>query len=328
MTDSASADSTPASRHRRAVLLIVKIVVSGGLLYLLLSRVELAHLWDIARTASPAWLAAGLALYLAMILISAWRWGVLLRAQNVLVAFRGLTASFLVATFFNNFLPSNIGGDVIRVGDTARAAGSKTLAMTIVLIDRGMGLLGLIFVAALGASFATGRAGASSMIAPGALWLAFAAGLLVTAPLVLSPRAVGTLLRPLEILHRDWVRERVLKLTAALGRFRDEPRSLVLCFVGGLLVQMTLVAFYAAVARGLGIPITLSHLAVLVPLSFIVQMLPVSLNGLGVREATFTLYFARLGLTPESALALSVIGAALIMLFSLSGAAVYLSRRR
>ena len=57
-------------------------------------------------------------------------------------------------------------------------------------------------------------------------------------------------------------------------------------------------------------------------------MVPLSVNGLGIREATFTLYFARIGLPAESALALSFIGAILIMVFSLSGAATYLIRRR
>jgi uncharacterized protein (TIRG00374 family) len=322
-----SIDHPPSSRARRVAFLLFKIAVSAGLLYVLLSRVDVVRLWDTARTASSGWLVCGLALYLGMILVSAWRWGVLLRAQHVKVPFRALTDSFLVATFFNNFLPSNIGGDVVRVGDTAKAAGSKTLAATVVLIDRGIGLLGLVFVAALGASVVSDRSGFSSIVGPGALWLVFATGLLVLAPAVLSPRAVAALLRPLERLHREWVSERVLRLTTALGRFRDVPRALLLCFAGGLLVQAILVAFYAAVARGLDIPIALSHLAVLVPLSFIVQMLPVSLNGLGIREATFTLYFARLGLPSESALALSFIGAALVMLFSLSGAVAYAARR-
>ena len=68
------------------------------------------------------------------------------------------------------------------------------------------------------------------------------------------------------------------------------------------------------------------HLAVLVPVSFVVQMAPVSLNGFGVREATFAFYFTRLGLPLESALMVSFVGAALIMLFSLSGAAAYIGR--
>jgi len=63
-----------------------------------------------------------------------------------------------------------------------------------------------------------------------------------------------------------------------------------------------------------------------VPISFIVQMVPVSLNGFGVREATFGFYFARLGLPLESALLVSFVGAALILVFSLSGGVAYLRR--
>ena len=93
------------------------------------------------------------------------------------------------------------------------------------------------------------------------------------------------------------------------------------------MVQALLVAFYAAIARALDIPISFAHLAILIPVSFIVQMLPVSVNGFGVREATFSFYFAALHLPIESALALSFIGAGLIIVFSTSGAVAYLTRR-
>jgi hypothetical protein len=88
-----------------------------------------------------------------------------------------------------------------------------------------------------------------------------------------------------------------------------------------------LVGFYAAIAESLSIPISWTHLAVIVPMSFVVQMLPVSVNGLGVREATFSYYFLRLRLPLESALVLSLLGAGLTLLFSISGAIVYASRR-
>ena len=73
-------------------------------------------------------------------------------------------------------------------------------------------------------------------------------------------------------------------------------------------------------------PLSLWDLAVIVPISFVVQMLPVSVNGFGVREATFSFYFTRVGLPIESAVLLSLMGAALMMFFSLTGAAVYVSR--
>jgi hypothetical protein len=75
-------------------------------------------------------------------------------------------------------------------------------------------------------------------------------------------------------------------------------------------------------------PITFWDLAVIVPVSFIIQMLPVSVNGYGVREATFAFYFSRLGVPIHSALLVSLMATSLMMLFSLSGAAVYLSRSR
>ena len=79
--------------------------------------------------------------------------------------------------------------------------------------------------------------------------------------------------------------------------------------------------------RSFAIPISTWHLAVIVPVSFVVQMLPVSLNGFGVREATFSFYFTRLGLPIGSAMALSLGAQALVMFFSLSGAACYVVRR-
>src|SRR6185295_508647 len=95
---------------------------------------------------------------------------------------------------------------------------------------------------------------------------------------------------------------------------------------GALIVQGLVVAFYSGIVHSLGIPITWWDLAVIVPLSLVVQMLPLSLNGFGVREAAFSLYFSRIGLPIESGVLLSLVGAALMMLFSLSGAAVYVSR--
>ena len=318
--------SPPATAGRSALLWTIKIVVSAGLLYLLLSRVDLARLWTIARTASVPWLVTALGLYFLMIVISAWRWELLVRAQHMDVPFRWLLNSFLVATFFNNFLPSNIGGDVVRIRDTSKRAGSKTLATTIVLVDRGIGLLGLVFVAALGATIAARHSDSLGPLGPGLLWLILAGAIAIATPILMMPDRVGQLLSPLRRLHQEWVEERIARLTAGLAKFRQSPRALLACFAGAIVVQAVIVAFYAAIAHAIRVPVPVSHLAIMVPMSFIVQMAPISVNGFGVREATFGFYFAQLSLPLESALALSFIGAALIMLMSTTGAVAYLSR--
>jgi uncharacterized membrane protein YbhN (UPF0104 family) len=323
MTEPAAAPRPHAVQ--RVLVSALKVTISVGLLWVLLSRVDLGRLWGYARHASLAWLATGLALYLGMIVVSAWRWQLLLVAQRIYVSKARLVNSYLVATFFNNFLPSNIGGDVVRIRDTATAAGSKTLATTVILMDRGIGLLGLVIVAAVGATATSALSSSVPWLAP-ALWIGLALGLAVAVPLVLAPGYVARLLSPLRLLHADWVGERIARLTNALGRFGQEPRALLSCFVGAVVVQGVLVTFYVAIVQSMHIQVSAWHLSVIVPISFIVQMAPVSVNGFGVREATFTYYFSRLHLSAESAIAVSFMGAALIMLFSLSGGVAHILR--
>ena len=292
---------------------------------LLLWRMDTERLWQYAGSASLPWLATALALYLVMILASAWRWGLLLAAQGVPTRVGALVSSFLVATFFNNFLPSNIGGDVVRIRDTAPMAGSRTLAATIVLIDRGIGLLGLVLVAAVGATLASEQ-GALPVL-PSLLWAVLVAGFAASLTAVLAPGVIARLLAPLTAFHAEWVGQRIQRITGALVRFRETPGALAWCLAGAVFVQAVLVGFYVAIVYAMGIPIDAWHLAVLVPVSFIIQMVPVSVNGFGVREATFGFYFTRLGLPLESAVMVSLMGAGLMMVFSLSGAAAYVARR-
>ena len=311
---------------RRHVLMAVKVAVSAALLALLFSRIDFDRLWTSARTASMAWLLVALVVYLISVLACTWRWQLLLEAQEVRVRGRSLLGSFLVALFFNNFLPSNIGGDVIRIRDTAKPARSKTLATTIVLVDRGLGLMGLVLVAAMGATIAASGRPAAMPIWPRWLWAGFLASAAASVPVILTPAGVGRLLQPLAVLHPEWVGERIEKLTATLARFRDRPAALAGCFGGALFVQVSIIVFYFMVAYSLHLNVTFWDLAVVVPLSFVVQMLPVSVNGFGVREATFAFYFTRIGQPIESALLVSLVATALIMLFSLSGAAVWFAR--
>lgn len=312
---------------RQALVWLVKIVVSAGLLTILFSRVDFAKLWAHARGASIAWLAGSIGLYLVMVLVSAWRWGALLRAARVAVAGRALVSSFLVATFFNNFLPSNIGGDVIRIADTARPARSKTVATLIVLADRGIGLLGLLLVAALGASLAAQLPG-TGVIGPSILWAILAGGLAGAGVLISHPSLLLRILRPIQRLHPEWIGERLARLDGLIAALRAAPAALARCFFGAVVVQLVLVAFYLAIARSMAIPVSYWQLALIVPMSLLVQMLPLSMNGFGVREATFAYYFTRIGLSIEQALLVSFMGAAMMIVFSLSGAAAYLGRGR
>jgi len=321
-------ETPPSSPTRRYLLLGAKLAVSVILLAILFRELHLPTLWASARNASVPWLLMALGVYVINVIASTWRWQLLLNAQGIRVRTPSLLGSLLVALFFNNFLPSNIGGDVVRIRDTARPAGSKTLATTVVLIDRALGLMGLVFVAACSATIVAGSRRATMPIWPSWVWAGFLLGAAASAPALLAPAGFGRLLQPLTVFHPEWVSHRIDKLTAVLSRFHDRPGTLAACFAGAVFVQATIVVFYFIVAHALSLDMTFWDLAVIVPMSFVVQMLPISVNGFGIREATFAFYFTRIGQPLENALLVSLVPTALTMLFSLTGAAAYISRRR
>ena len=214
---------------------------------------------------------------------------------------------------------------MVRIADTAHAAGSKTLATTVVLVDRVLGLTALIIVASFGA-FAASLVG---IHVPGArwLWIVAATGVAVAIPVIVIPKLTAYLLRPLRLLRKPWVDERVQRLEDAIIRFREAPSALVGAFAGALVVQTTMVAFYLLTAQGLAVPLPVLLGAVLIPVSLAVQMAPLSINGFGVREAVFAFFFRRFGLPIDAAVALSLVSTGLVMGLSLAGGYMFLRRR-
>ena len=304
---------------------LVRLLVSAALLYFVLRSIDLSTLWRRVQGMNPAWISLAAAVFVFMQSVSVWRWHRLLRAQHVTVATRTLSESIWVSLFFNNFLPSNIGGDVFRIADTAGPAGSKTLATTVILVDRVLGLAALIVVAAVGA-FAASLVG---IHVPGArwLWMVAAAGTAAAIPVIAIPKLTAYLLKPLLLLKRPWIDERVQRLEDAIIRFREAPSALAGAFAGALVVQITLVAFYLLTAKSLSVPLPILLGAVLIPVSLAVQMAPLSINGFGVREAVFAFFFRRFGLPIDAAVALSLVSTGLVMGLSLVVGFMLLRRR-
>jgi hypothetical protein len=306
--------------------LALKFTVSAGLLWLLFRRADLQTTLTHFRQMNVFWMTAALGMYGLMLLVSAWRWRLLLRVQTVDISMSTLTRSFLVATFFNNFLPSNIGGDVVRVADTAPIAGSKTLATTVVLLDRLLGLLALLAVAAVASALAAGAGVQLKGI--GYVWIALvviAAGLL---GFLRFPDPVSRAIRAAAHGRAASLQTRLHNLRHAIERFARQPVTVWQAFGGAIIVQGLLVLFYVCAAKSLSVPLPLIAASVIVPVSLAIQMVPVSINGFGVREAVFAFFFTSLGFDVSSALTLSLGSAGLIMLFSLSGGGVFLLRAR
>ncbi len=309
---------------KRGALLAVKVVVSLALLVYLFATSDLQALEERVRSADLLLLSAAVGCYVAMLALATWRWQLLLEALGCVAPLRHLTASYLVATFFNNFLPSNIGGDIVRVRDGSRLTGSTTASLAVVGIDRILGL-GALWV--LGA-FAFVFAGPELRELAGARAVLLGLGLvfLVLGTVFFRPGIARRLMAVSRLNDVDWIRKRFEVVQEAVHSYRAQVATVWLAFGASLALQTLVVWYFLAIARALRIPLDVPAAFLMVPLCTLLQAVPISFNGWGLREGLFALYFSQVGLPRESALAFSLTGAGLIILLSLSGAVVWMAR--
>jgi len=309
---------------KRHLLVLVKLGVSLALLGYLFSTTDLSALLRRVRTGDLLLVSVAVTLYVLMLGLATWRWGVLLQAQGYPAPLRHLSASYLVASFFNNFLPSNIGGDVIRVRDSTQLTGSTATSLAVVAIDRVLGFGALYALAAT--AFVAGDERVRGLIGAREVVISLGVVFAGLAYVFFRPGTTGRLMTALRLNRVAWLQRQFEVVQAAVRAYRERVGSVVLAFAASLLLQALLVLYFYFIAQALRIPLAVDVAFMVVPLCTLVQAVPISFNGWGLRESVFILYFGQVGLSSESALAVSLVGAGLIVLLSLSGAVVWTSR--
>ena len=304
-------------RTRVALEAVVSAVVLGLLL-------RWAGTHEVARTlrgTDPAWFLPAVAVSVATVPVMALRWQMLLRAKSVEVPLGWLTRTYFVALFAGQFLPAAIGGDAVRVVELGRRTGDAPEAVASVLIDRLIGLVSLVVLAVVAVlvSGAGRRPGvlaaeaAFGVAAAAVLALLFSSGLRGAVARWLEPRAAG---RRLALGQRFY---------DALHAYRDHRATLVSVGLLALAVQVARVGVIWMLAQALGLNVPDSVVLLAGPVVFAALVLPVSLNGIGVREAVFV-YFLHGHAGRPQAIALGLAFFAVGTLNALGGAAVLVVR--
>jgi hypothetical protein len=270
-------------------------------------RNSLAHL----LTAEPIWLALAVTINLAALLLSAWRWERLLQVLDPQLGFWPALKAYWVGSLFGNVLPSTIGGDVVRIALVRQRAG-LTNATASIAVERLTGLVMLLIVALL----ALIPPAAATMLGQQRWWLLFSlAGALASGVLLLvfasqqSPAGKGNWAR--QHLARFPQVIKLLKMAGAFARalltYRRRPGALIVTLALSALFYAMLAVFQWTLLRAVGADIGLLEVAVAVPLVILVNLLPISINGLGVTEGTFVVLYSRLGVPPEIALSAAIL---------------------
>lgn len=316
-----------AAPRRSPFATVLRVTVSGALVAWILSRTDLTEVGAAFRSADLQWIAASILLNPLGYVMSVRRWRLLLAAQGARVPFSFLLKSFLVGVFFNNLLPSTIGGDAVRAWDTARVGLPRARALGVVVIDRFLGLLTLTLFAAAGVLVSPGLAARAPALYAWVLAGAAAAVAIAWLLFVPSARMAGLLAAVRDRLPGPWPL-RFERVRAALLAFQGQRRALAAALAYSAGLQAAVVANGYCLARALHVEVPLGHYFVLVPVAVLAMMLPVSINAIGVRENVWAFLLAPFGVASATAVAVAWLDYGLVLLQALIGGVVYAMARR
>jgi glycosyltransferase 2 family protein len=313
---------------RDKLINLLKIAVSVGLVAWAFAKIDLKLVAGQLAAANPWLVLAALALFEVAIIVNGMKWQVLLRAQGVRVPFGPLLQFLFTGFFFNNFLPANVGGDVIRGYGLARYTDRGADAAVSVIVDRIVGLIAYMSTAFVAAIILVNlRSGQGLQELE---WIAFVAllALLAAFATLLSRRVRAVVSRLFTVRLLSPLAPLWSRISSAFDAYRFQYRALAMAFGLALLGIVCTTFVNWLLSQSMGGMMPLSTIFLLNPLIALVLMLPISIGGIGVSQAAYPFFYGLAGVPPSHALAVSLLMQAIVIIGSLPGAFFWLRGRR
>jgi uncharacterized membrane protein YbhN (UPF0104 family) len=291
-----------------------RLAISAALLALLLYETNLHEIRAALARAHPVWLVLAWACVVLSQVAAAYRWALLGRAVGFAEPLRSYLIYYFSGMYLNLFGPGTVAGDVGRVLFLAGGR-RRALALTTVVAHRAIGFVVLTWIAAT------------------------AALLLPDVPLSRTLRALAAPVIPATIAAWLWGPRLAARVLPRGNRWRllverdlapywDDHALLALSLAWAAVVHALQIISQLCVARALGLQLPWTFFLLVVPLVNIAGTLPFSLQGIGVREASYWYYLAQIGVQSEAALALGLLSSAIILCVNVTGLPAFLLLRR
>jgi hypothetical protein len=300
--------------------ILVSLSFIGLLVYFM--RDETPVIISTIKSADKPLLALSTVLFLATVLILAKRLDLIFSAEDAKLGFAQAVNLTFIGYFFNNFLPSSVGGDIVKAMCASRVTKEPVKSVTSVLMDRIFGLLTFVLIPSITFAFVAGDVGDRRVpfIIYGLLAASlFGALLLFNRSFARRFSFVESLLR---LVRLDIKARKIYDGLHAFGRHRWTALGAMALSLAG---QATSIYVTYLMATALGAKPSFMAFFMLVPIIHLISMVPVSLNGLGLREGAFV-FVLQGQIGDHAALALSILWLAMLLLTSLIGGLIYLFR--
>jgi uncharacterized protein (TIRG00374 family) len=323
----------PAEEARFGWIGIAKLSVTAALLGVLLARTPVADVMERVMSVSAGPLAVATVLLLLAVLAIGVRWRIVLRQFGADAGMRPTMRYTLIGGFFNQVLPSGMGGDVFRVWYAKRFGLSTGRAFATVVVDRLFGLFAIAVIVTVGVPFVLW------MDAPAAMVAAAAAAVALLACGIVLFLTLDAWERPAESIARRLAPRRfhasALRAVAGAAWSARNSRAMLRAWPQGAvaiaisIVCQLLVGFVVfLLLRSMGQAVALVTVLFLFPFVQLLSMLPISFAGWGLREGAMVVAFRLVGVPAEAALGASILFGLCLFVSSLPGIAIWLGERR
>jgi len=306
---------------KKTLLLTLRIVISLGLIAWILMKVDKKQLLESFRSLNPWLLLASVVAYFAVNAICNWRWQLLLSARGIKSGYWKLLRYFLNGLFFGNFLPTTVGGDLARAYLVAEDCKGKSEALASVLVDRFIGLFGVIITGIIGLILVAKSGQEINLLK--ALVVGIVAALLFVV-LFLNKSLVRKFRWVLKLPLVEKAEHHLIEFYHSIYVYRSHKNEVFLAFVLSLLVQVFVVFTAFLIAKALGIAISIIPFFLYMPVIAAVSMIPLSINGWGLQEGAFIIFFGRAGVDKSAALSLGFLYHLVAIAISLLGGILWL----
>lgn len=292
--------------NRKKLIGLAQILFSIVLLGLLFSRVGFQEILDTLANINWYWYALAFLLFQLNVVIRAWRWHVLLRTLNDRPRFSYLVYLYYIGFFANNFIPSGFGGDLVKVVTLRSSHGHGSEALSSVLMERVTGLVGSSIIALVALAWNM-SAHAADIELPAILWLL----IVVTAVGIPAVFFAARWADPLRILLKIYPKAPTLPFYSKIENLvntihRYPMRALLSALLISLPFTLNLILLQVTIADAFNVHLPFGVFALFVPIIAIINLLPITFNGLGLREGIYTFLFVPIGVPAATAVAMSL----------------------
>ena len=295
-------------------IIVVKLFVTLLPIYLILKNIDLNITFELIANIRLPYLVSAMAVLLLQILVMTHRWKIVLDNLSIDLSFKNIIRIFWIGLFFNQILPTSIGGDAMRGHYLYQRGYSFVKTSQGVLIDRIIGLIALVVLVII-----TLPLGLQLVDSDNARW-----GLIII--LISSIFALTLLLNINTISSRFQKWNLINKFSSIMAVIKNNIFSLNPGFkllLISLLVHFLSILTMIILAIGMQLELKIIGLLVIVPVVTLLMMLPISIAGWGIREGAMIIGLGFLGVGPENAFALSLLYGLLMLSISIPGGAIW-----